>query len=487
MTASSTVPASTVPASTVPWRAVVLSLLALAWLAGTTGSLRAGQLGVLAVVAVTGTVVVVSRDPRRRGVAATAGTLTLLAGIPVSRLPGDRSLLLLVLVGVLGLGGAAVVGASRRHLPRGALLVLLLVGGLAVATALGGHPGGLVALGLVAASFVPVLLVVGSLDGPGRRQVVDVLVALALGEAVLAVVEPFVFPEHLWAPAQLGSAGQVVPLTNELLGSLERSQGTLGHPLPLGMMLVVALALSVRYHSRAPVAARAAVQGLLLLGIVVAGARSSLLMAVVVVLLLSGRSLTPARLVAAMSAAVAAVAALVATSPDVSVRVGEIAESGSWQHRLGAVRSLGRLLLWQDLPDVLLGNGYGSTSTVASEGLLQNDGFAAVDNQFVLLLSQGGLLALGLLLALLALAVGRGERATRPAVLCVAGTMMVFDVLLWPGASVVLGIVLGLALASKTAPARTEPPPALADVRAAGAPTATDAPAAVVVGQGPAT
>jgi len=429
----------------VPWRPVLGGLAALAWFAGTSTVPRATQAGVLVVVAVALAVVLLAREGRARAVAAVTALLTLFLSIPVSRIPDGRELLLLVAAGAAVLGGVAVLGASRRGLPRGTGLLVLLVAVLAAATAVGGHEGGLLTLALVAVAGVPVFLVTGSLDARGRRDVALVVVGLAVGQALLALAEPFVVPQHLWAPAQLGSSGQPVALTNELVGSIERSQGTLGHPLPLGLLLVVALALTTRHLTAHPRALRLAVQGVLLGGIVVAGARSSLVMAVVVLVLLSGR-LTPARLVTAMSAAVAGLVALMVSSADLALRLGEIEASGSWQHRLGAVRSVERLLLRQDPRDVLLGNGYGSTSEVIGEGLLQNDGFAAVDNQFVLLLSQGGLVALVLLLALLATAAFRGEATALPALLCVGATLVVFDVLLWPGATVVLGTVLGLAL-----------------------------------------
>ncbi len=435
-----------------PWTVMGAAVLATAFFVVTSTSPRATQLGVLVLVAVTGAAVALSRDARRRGVAAAAGLLTLLLAVPVNRITDGGPLLLLVLAGAAAVGGAGVVAASGRALPRGTWALGLLFAALAAATALGGETGGLVALALVAVACVPVFLVVGTLDEVGRRQVALVLLALAVVQALLAVVEPWVYPAHLWAPAQLGSQGQVVALSNEVLGSLERSQGTLGHPLPLGMLLVVALAVTTRYLGDARPRTRHLLQGVLLLGIVFAGARSSLVMAVVVLVLLSGR-LTPARTLGAMLAGTVGAAVLVATSWDTSGRVGQIAESGSWQHRVGALQSLDRLLLWQDTAAVVLGNGYGSTARVMSAGLLQNDGFAAVDNQFVLLLSQGGLLALGALCTLLALGLLRGSPQALPALLCVAATLMVFDVLLWPGASVVLGTVLGLALGAPVPPA----------------------------------
>lgn len=440
-------PASGAPAGRLARRATGLAVLATAWFAASSTVPRATQLGVVGLVAVVLAVFALDRDVRTRAVTASAALLTLLVSVPVSRLPDQRALLLLVLVAA-GLLAAALLSATASvPLPRGSGLLVALLGVLAFATATGPAPGSLLTLALVAVAGLPVFLGTGALDRRGRRDVALVLVGLAAAQAVVAVVEPWLLPGHLWAPAQLGSGGQVVPLTNELLGSLERSQGTLGHPLPLGMLLVVGLALTTRLLGRGRTLPRTVLQALLLAGIVAAGARSSLLLAVVVLLLLSGRGLTPARVLTAVAAAVVGTAALLASSLDVSSTLDETSRSGSWTHRVGALRSLGRLLLWQDADRVLLGNGYGSTSRLSSEGLLQNDGFAAVDNQFVLLLAQGGLLGLGLLLTLVALALLRGEPAVRPAVLCVVATLMVFDVLLWPGATVVLCTVLGLALA----------------------------------------
>lgn len=431
----------------------VAAVLALLYLAVTSSVPRATQLGVVALVGAAVAAVALSRSPRTRGVVVTAALLTLFVAVPVTRVPGNRLLLLLVLAGAGLLGVIGVLSVGTRSLPRGSVVVSSLFAALTVSTVVNDHPGGLVALALVAVAGPPVLLVAGSLDQDGRRDVAVVVIALAVVQALIAVVEPWLLPSHLWAPAQLGSSGQVVPLTNEVLGSVERSQGTLGHPLPLGLLLVVALALTARLLVRQRTVVRLGVQAVLLAGLVFAGARSSIVMAVVVLLLMSGRRMTPARVVTAMTVLTVTTVGLVASTFDLSGRLAEVSETGSWQHRIGALQSVGRLLLWQDMDRVLLGNGYGSTSRVMADGLLQNDGFAAVDNQFVLVLSQGGLLALALLVALLVTALFRGEPAMRPAVLCAVATLMVFDVLLWPGAVAVLCVVLGLALAQLTAAA----------------------------------
>ncbi|MFC5381904.1 hypothetical protein [Aquipuribacter nitratireducens] len=446
---------TTTPAVSAVRVAAVAVLVCLAF-AGVSGIPRAAQLGVLVVAATALAVTALARHASTRAAVPVAAAVTLLVSVPVTRVPNASTLLLLVLAALAALGTVGVVATSRRALPHGTWLWLALVGVLAAATLLAGHDGGLVGLLVVALAAFPVFVLTGVAGPDGHRLLASVVVALACTQAVLALVEPWLFPRHLWAPAQLGSAGQVVPLRNEVIGGLERSQGTLGHPLPLGMLLLVALALAAPLLRSRPWL-RTGVQGLLLVGIVMAGARTALLVAVLLLALASAGRVSVARVLVATGAVGVAVVTALSTIDDLGDRAAAIESSGSFQHRLEALRSFERLLLWQDLRAVLLGNGYGSGAELRSAGLLQQDGFAAVDNQLVLTLSQGGLVALGLLTVLLVRALLRSGPEVRPAVLACLAMVVLFDVLLWPSTAALLALVLGLAMARGPSPAAADP------------------------------
>jgi hypothetical protein len=94
---------------------------------------------------------------------------------------------------------------------------------------------------------------------------------------------------------------------------------------------------------------------------------------------------------------------------------------------------------------VLFGNGFLSTGRVFDLGLLQDDGFAVVDNQLVLTLSQGGVVCLLLLLAVAGTALLHAGPALRPAVLTVLVALLVTDTLVSPPAACLTLLVLGLA------------------------------------------
>jgi hypothetical protein len=86
-----------------------------------------------------------------------------------------------------------------------------------------------------------------------------------------------------------------------------------------------------------------------------------------------------------------------------------------------------------------------------ASGRLQTDGFNVVDNEFVSMQSQGGLVCL-ILLALLAFgAIATCQRQLRPAVLVVVSIMFVFDSLLWPSAGAITFLLLGVALVPRPA------------------------------------
>lgn len=385
---------------------------------------------------------------------ALGGILTLLIAVPITRIADASLLLVEVSAAVVALAALALL-APGRPLPRGSLLVGLLTAALFVTTLFSPDQNALLRFAPFCVSFVPLYLLFGQSGDAVRVRVLRIVVLVALAESLLAMAEPFLRYPSLWAPAQLNALGLPKPLPNTLLPFV-RSQGTLAHPLPLGILLALAVGLLARNAVRVPLSARLAGTAVLAGGLLFSGSRNSILLAVVVVAyFFSSRRMTAVRFGTATAVSLLALGLSVATDLLTSATTRDVAASGSVTHRAGAYQAFTNLLADQPIWTVLTGNGWASSSRMFASGILQTDGLGAVDNQLVLILSQGGLIALGLLVTLVVLAVVRSGPVLRPPVLAMVATLFVFDVLVWPSA----GALLGLVLAAAVQPAPREPEP----------------------------
>jgi hypothetical protein len=411
----------------------------------------------LAVLAVAGGVIVIAarQDAQLRRGAAIGAILVILVAVPFTRIPSGGEVTVSVAIACAALSVLGVAGTRPRPTLAGAAgtaLVLLLV----VVTASSPDRAALLRLAPFVVASGPLLLLAAGQDRVGRTRTLRLVVVLAAVESVLALVEPLLASPQLWAPAKITAAGVAKTLANPLLPDLVRSQGTLGHPLTLGVLLLVAFALLVRNAAGLPVRPRIAAAVVLLGGLAVSGSRSSLFIAVLLGVVLVPRWRFGRRTVIALAVAVVAVVGGAVLAAPVLARW---AASGSTTHRLGALDAVPGLLHQPPLR-LLLGNGWASSNRIFDQGLLQNDGLKAVDEQFVLMLSQGGLLGLALLVLLLVLAVRHAGRALLPALLAVVVTMLVFDMLAWPSAAGLVALLVGCSSARSRDGTSDSPPSA---------------------------
>lgn len=381
-----------------------------------------------------------------RAYIALASLVALHVGLPATRVPHDRVVLQSVVLASLALTAVGLMDGRGTVRIRGQWIFLLLLATVTLVTLTSPDDGATKRWSVTLLAALPAFLLAGRCPASIVPRLTSTVVALAVVESVAAIIEPVLFPRHLWAAAQLGSDGRPVPLLNEVLGhGLERSQGTLGHPLPLGLLLVIAIALAVRLSSWSRPRLVPLV-GLFVTGLAFAGARTSLALAVLIIALAFARRPTFLHYVAGAWSLL--LAALIATATGALTRTDllSVASTGSYTHRLGALTSFATLASGQSTGRFLIGNGFASVPRLFGAGLLQNDGFDVVDNQFLSLLGQGGLVSSGLLVALVLLALVNGRRDARPAIACVVATMLVFDVLGWPSATALCFLTLGLAL-----------------------------------------
>lgn len=373
--------------------------------------------------------------------------ISIFVAFPITRLTTAPRVLLILSIGapvVMALSG--LMGGKGRRLPLGTTAVAVLFAALAWSSLISLDKGGLLRLVLMLSSTFPVFLLSGQIGSDGRQRITDVILTMAVVQSIIAIVEPLAFPNHLFGPAQRNSDGEAVPLVNGFLGhGIERSQGTLGHPLPLGLLLVLSLALVLKmWHG--PEAIRWSVVLLLLVGLVFTGNRNSLLLAVGLILFFPTKRMTPGRFVAAIVAAGLIFVAAVYSGLLSSSALDQFAASGSYGHRLAAYQAFGQLMTNQHLLQILVGNGSASLTRLFAEGLLQTDGFNVVDNQYVLTLAQGGLIALVALVYLCLRGLLRASRPIRGAVLAVLATGLIFDWMSWTSTGSLCFFVLGVAL-----------------------------------------
>ena len=378
--------------------------------------------------------------PAARRAVALETLLLLVVAVPFTRIPSAGELI--ASVGLVVVAVTAVALVRGGPLPRGWWLVAALVAVLAAATAVAPDRYGLLRFAPFALVFAAVFLLFGGAGRPERVRVLRFTVVLAAVQGALAVAEPLLGSPRLWASAKITAGGVEKALRNPLLPGLERSQGTLGHPLALGVLLVVAVALLVRNAAELSTRTRLLAAVPLAAGLVLSGSRNSIALAVLLTLVFVPRWRFGRRAVVVVAALVVAlVAAVLVAAPAVEA----VLASGSTTHRTGALEAVPGLLTEQAPIRVLLGNGWASSARMFGDGLLQNDGLQAVDNEPVLLLSQGGLVAVALFVALVVLALRRAERVLLPVVLVVAVTSLVFDVLAWPSAAALTAVALAAA------------------------------------------
>ena len=331
---------------------------------------------------------------------------------------------------------------------RGRVLVAVLMGTLTASTVLAGSISGLIKLALSLAPALGAFLLAGRLDHRGRRNVAIAVVVLGGIEAALAIMEPVLFPRHLWASAQVQL--QVDTLVsapdNGILAGMERSQGTLGHALPLGFLLMVSLGLLLRVVEP-PALVKWLTAGLFIGAVIFAGSRNSLILAVFLLLFYPSRKLTSVRLIwAALLASIMVVLAMITGQISLTF-VDQFVASGSYTHRVGVLDAFGQLLSKQSLLHTVVGNGFGSIPSLFARGLLQTDGFNVVDNQFVAALAQGGLIAMITMVILTVTPLVVRDRYWRAAALVILVNCMVYDWFNWTSSAAVGFFVYGCAYA----------------------------------------
>ena len=378
---------------------------------------------VLVVVIGTWTAVPTMLAPPKLGWALTAVLLALVANAlwrHVHRVRWTAPVTLLTVVLAAGVVSSAHFGTMVDLLTNGATALLVLGCGL-LAACCGPADARLLARGLV------------------LRALSQLAVALAV--LVGGVPAPWELP------GTMGRAFEDNPL---LPSAGARLAGTLAHPIPFGTLLAVAAALCVPRLTGWRLPVRRVLAAALCCGIALSGSRSAVLalgVALIATVLAPGvlRISTAWRIVAVLALTTAV---LMVDTAELTV-VSSLQGTGSLTHRVAAWEAVGRLADRSPV-QALFGSGAGSLPDLFASGLLQLDGFFAVDNQLVATFAVAGLVGVVALVGAVAVGLLRGHRATRPAALVVVLMFAVFDVLEWTATSVLVAVLLCLGTARPT-------------------------------------
>ncbi|TFV52994.1 hypothetical protein [Blastococcus sp. TF02A-35] len=378
-----------------------------------------------------------------------AAVLAVVTFVPTARLSTNRewALLGVALVAVLG-----VVCLHATRLRWSAPAVLLLLSGTCavLSTAHHGTLPDLVEGVLLTALLAACCLLAAFCSRQDRDVLVGAVLALALVQLGFAAASAFLGLPAPWG--LLGEAGSLFD-ENNLLPSLGgRTTGTMAHPIPFGTLMAVAAALAVGAR-RLPLWARLALTCAFAGGVVLSGSRSAaavLVVGVVAAAVWPGASRTGAagRVLLGLAGVVGILVSGVSEVPLLASLEG----TGSLTHRLGALEAVGRLSD-RPLPEILLGSGEGSLGVLYADGLLQQDGFFAVDNQLVTTFALAGLVGVALLVAAVLAGLLRGDRSTRPGLLALVLMFAAFDTLEWTSTAVLFAVLLGLGAARPGRPA----------------------------------
>jgi len=368
-------------------------------------------------------------------------------------------------VGVLnlaiGLVGAGAIGSPRLATAprRQSILVLTLAYyGLALVVTAAAAPTGIGAVCQFAVLAVGSLMTARSSTPGERHSFRRGVVGVAALESVAALWELTVRGRPgFWDYTALSDAPGGLQLPNPILGDeFLRMAGTTGHPLVLGFLATVAIAVVAAAPQVFPNrVVRWGILALLAGGQLAAGNRSTLLATAVLALYLTVTSRSVHRAWKRTAAVVAATFGGVQTAAFVSEQVTALLGSGSFTNRSGNLAAAPDLIVGRPAIEVAFGTGWDTEQQLFDRGFLNQNGFDIVDNQFVTTLATFGVLGLVLLIAVFVAAWRSRSRSTRTVVLVVITLAFSFDYLRW--ASVVV-LVFGLLPQDDDAPVESDAP-----------------------------
>lgn len=269
-----------------------------------------------------------------------------------------------------------------------------------------------------------------SLHNSEWRLIQGGIVFLGIMQAALCGLETLVLGARI--------SGSVTGGFHPILTDAVRAEGTLGHPLVVGMVMLAALALTLTSSLR--VQTKCIYTSILLLGIFACGS-SSVYIAAILTLFINyiGSGSFAFRTMKFIVAAVGSLYLLL--GPSIIEPIASDVSGVNSTHRLNSIIAFPRLLTERPLVQALIGSGWGTAKENYQSGYLINDNFFSVDNQFTTVMMASGLVGMALFVVAILTALKKTHPSSRAALLTLIFMFFSFDVLSW-SATAVLFIVL---------------------------------------------
>ncbi|GAA4678834.1 O-antigen ligase family protein [Frondihabitans cladoniiphilus] len=262
-------------------------------------------------------------------------------------------------------------------------------------------------------------------------RLTSALIGLACVEAVLGILEALVLHQPFPWGRRVVEGREMYTNANVLLGNgFQRVEGTLGHAIPFATLLTVAACLLVRTWSVRGPHLRWIAMSLCVAGLVLSGSRTGVLGLGLcfLLLILTSRSTGRGLRVVTVTCTLAGATALFWN--DVRDIVARTIETGSYTNRSSALDSVPGLVA-RPFREALLGSGWGSELDLYARGLLPQNGFTIVDNQFVTTLATTGVVGAGLLTLLFLTSFVAGDRTRRALLVLLVVMVFSFDFVAW--------------------------------------------------------
>lgn len=277
------------------------------------------------------------------------------------------------------------------------------------------------------------------------------LVSLALVHSLIGIAEFFTKRPPLWGYGSYAD-GSLVTLVNPFLGEdTTRIQGTLGHPIPFGVVIGIGLILVIFQRSAFKRSSLIICVLVFTITLFLNGSRSVIICLFISLfchLILTFRYRAMYKNILFMFSCFLTICILYA---DASKLVLDLINSGSYTNRVEALGSMPGLLA-RPTDQVLWGSGFGSEHMLFANGYLQQNGFNIVDNQLVTTLATFGIFGLSILLISITAGFVTGDHMQRIGIVFMAAMMFSFDYLRWPETFVYFYMLIGLAARCRKRP-----------------------------------
>lgn len=278
----------------------------------------------------------------------------------------------------------------------------------------------------------------------GIRIFLDGVVAYAVVQVLISILELMKL-----ASAPFGNANvNGVSLYHPIITTLVRVQGTVGHPILLGLLIGTAIMITITRPGKLGLG-KVLIIVSLGAGFYLTGSRSAWLATLASLALFFVFSMGTA-LVRVLAVLVMTVIFILG---QLDGRVGDflngqwtlLSESGSFTHRAATIDLFGQIAGGVPTNQLLFGSGIGSEHKLFDAGLLQQDGFLVIDNQFLTTFVTVGAIGLGLVMVMLATGILTLPRSAKYAFIALCFLFLSFDLLRWAGPLLLFFIILGFA------------------------------------------